>query len=266
MASSKKRYTPDGYVQKGKEHLVCKLDKIIYGFKQSSRCWYSTMDTILKASRYEQCDNDPCLYVKQVEDGLLMIALYVDDMLIASNNKKLLRQEKEVLKETFCMNDLGEAHYCLGLQIERERDPNGRKSCFGYVFMLCGGTISWLSKKQATIALSFTEAEYVAVSIAAQEAIWLRGLLQDLNFHQEQPTIIQEDNQGAIAMSRNPKHHGRAKHVDIRYHFIRDKVKNNEIMLKYCQTKELVADTLTKALPKNQSERFSLMLEKSCKV
>ena len=92
---------PEVYMQKGKEHLVCKPNKSIYGLKQSSRCLYLTMDNFLKASGYEQCNDDPCLYVKEVGDGLLMIALYMDDMLIASNNKKLLRQEKEVLKERF---------------------------------------------------------------------------------------------------------------------------------------------------------------------
>ena len=80
------------------------------------------MDNFLKSSGYEQCNADPCLYVKQVRDGLLMIALYVDDMLTASNNKKLLRQQKEVLQERFCMKDLGEAHYCLGIEIERDRN------------------------------------------------------------------------------------------------------------------------------------------------
>ena len=106
----------------------------------------------------------------------------------------------------------------------------------------------------------------MAASIAAQEAIWLRELLGDLKFHQEQPTIIQEDNQGAIAMSKNPKFHGRTKYVDIKCHFVRDKVENNEIMLKYCQTKGMVADTFTKALPKNQFERFRLMLGMSYKM
>ena len=125
---------------------------------------------------------------------------------------------------------------------------------------------SWLSKKQTSIALSSTEVEYVAASIAAQEAIWLRELLGELKFHPEQPTIIQEDNQRAIAMSKNPKFHDRTKHVDIKSHFVRDKVENNEIMLKYCLTKDMVGDTFTKALPKNQFERFGLMLGMSYKV
>ena len=73
------------------------------------------------------------------------------------------------------------------------------------MFTICGGVVSWASKKQTSVALSSTEAEYVAACLATQEAVWLRSLLADLNFVQEEPTVVQEDNQGAIAMSKNPK-------------------------------------------------------------
>ena len=112
---------PDGYVEQGKEDLVCKLNKSLYGLKQSSRCWFKTMDSFLKESGYEQCKSDSCLYVRRVGDDMVIIALYVDDILIASNNKKMLRKEKVALKERFNMKDMGEAHYCLGIQILRDR-------------------------------------------------------------------------------------------------------------------------------------------------
>ena len=82
---------------------------------------------------------------------------------------------------------------------------DGRKSQSGYLFSICGGIISWASKKQTTVALSSMEAEYVSASLATQEAIWLRSLLADLKFVQGKPTIIFEDNQGAIALSKHPK-------------------------------------------------------------
>ena len=110
---------PDGYVEQGKEDLVCKLNKSLYGLKQSSRCWFKTMDSFLKESGYEQCKSDSCLYVRRVGDDMVIIALYVDDILIASNNK-MLRKEKVALKERFNMKDMGEAHYCLGIQILRD--------------------------------------------------------------------------------------------------------------------------------------------------
>ena len=139
-------------------------------------------------------------------------------------------------------------------------DVNGRKSQSGYIFSLCGGVVSWASKKQTSVALSSTEAEYVAACLATQEAIWLRSLLADLNFIQEEPTIIHEDNQGAIAMSNNPKFHARTQHIDIKYHFIRDKVESCELLLKYCPSSDMIADMLTKALPRTLFQKFRLMM------
>ena len=95
---------------------------------------------------------------------------------------------------------------------------DGRHSTSGNVFSSARGAVSWLSKKQATVALSTAEAEYVALSTATQEAIWLRRLLADVGEPLEEPIVIHEDNQGAIAMAKNPVGHARTKHIDIRYH------------------------------------------------
>lgn len=83
--------------------------------------------------------------------------------------------------------------------------------------------MSWLSKKQSNVALSTAEAEYVALSQAAQECAWLRRLLSDLGMHVT-PVVILEDNQGAIAIAKNPADHSRTKHIDIRYHYISEYV------------------------------------------
>ena len=112
---------PEGYKEKGKENFVCKLNKSIYGLKQASRCWFKTMDAYMKNNDYEQCQADSCLYVKRVGAEFIIIALYVDDMLLACSSKQLLQNEKEALQKRFCMKDLGEARYCLGIQIERNR-------------------------------------------------------------------------------------------------------------------------------------------------
>ena len=80
--------------------------------------------------------------------------------------------------------------------------------------------MSWLSKRQVTVVLSTAEAEYVALSMATQEAIWLRRLLEDIGVSLEGPTVIHEDNQGATAMARNPVGPARTKHIDICYHFV----------------------------------------------
>ena len=95
-------------------------------------------------------------------------------------------------------------------------------------YFYSGGAVSWLSKKQATVALSTAEAEYVAHNQAAQEGIWLRRLLSALGM-KAISTVILENNQGAIAMVKNPVDHSRTKHIDIRYHYIRECVRNGQI-------------------------------------
>ena len=127
-------------------------------------------------------------------------------------------------------------------------DVNDRKSTSGYVFQINGGAVTWRSKKQGCVALSTAEAEYVALSSAAQEAVWLRQLMSELGSPPTTPTKVFEDNQSAIAMSKNPQFHGRAKHIGIKHHFIREQVGSKIIKLEYCPTEQMVADIFTKGL------------------
>ncbi len=112
---------PEGFIQPGQEGLVCKLHKSLYGLKQASRCWNMTMDDYLKKAGYRQGTADSCIYVKRVGDSFVIVALYVDDLLLAANNTDLLNAEKLALSNRFEMKDVGEAQYCLGLQIKRDR-------------------------------------------------------------------------------------------------------------------------------------------------
>jgi len=129
-------------------------------------------------------------------------------------------------------------------------DIDTRKSTTGYVFYARSGAISWCSKRQSTIALSSTEAEYIALCTSVQEAIWIRSLLVEVNyssFDSTVPTTVYEDNQSCISLAANPIYHARTKHIDIKYHFIRDHT-DKDINIVYCPTKEMVADVLTKPL------------------
>ena len=139
-------------------------------------------------------------------------------------------------------------------------DVDTRKSTSGYTFFIGSSLISWSSKKQATVAKSSTEAEYVALSGATQEAIWLRRLLNDLRCATDNPTIINEDNQGAIELSKNPKHHNRVKHIDIAYHFARERVEAGEIEIVYCPTDSMIADVMTKGLSRFKFEKFRSLM------
>ena len=137
------------------------------------------------------------------------------------------------------------------------------KSTSGYVFIAGGGAITWRSKKQTTIALSSTEAEYVALSEAGREACWLRNLYEELGFTQNSPTLIKGDNDGSIAMARNPQFHKQSKHIGIRWHWVRDLVQNNIIIIESCRDPDQTADVLTKPLarPKHQKHVIEMGLQ-----
>ncbi|KAF3617480.1 Basic helix-loop-helix DNA-binding superfamily protein, putative isoform 1 [Capsicum annuum] len=112
------------------------------------------------------------------------------------------------------------------------------KSTSGYAFMLGSRVISWSSKKQPIVTLSTTETEYVAAVSCACQAVWLRNILEELHFKQEGPTPIYCDNISAINRSKNPVEHGRSKHIDLKYHFLRDLSKDAKISLIYCRNEE----------------------------
>ena len=120
------------------------------------------------------------------------------------------------------------------------------------MFLLAGGAVSWRSKKQTIVALSTCEAEYVALCSATKEALWLTRLLQNLLPNEFQvPTIICVDNQGTIDLSRTEAINNRTKHIDVRYHFIRESIQKNLVALKKVSSQDQLADSLTKPLGPN---------------
>lgn len=132
-------------------------------------------------------------------------------------------------------------------------DSTDRRSTTGYIFKVFNCSVSWASKKQATVALSSTEAEYMALSVAASEACWLRFVCQDLMMLEQFVCVtLYEDNQTAIRVGKNPECHKRLKHMDIKYHFIREKIKGNVIHVTYLNTSDQIADILIKPLGRNQ--------------
>jgi transposase InsO family protein len=381
---------PDGFISKNFPNKVCKLNRSLYGLKQSGRCWNEKIDRYLKSQGYQQSDADPCIYHRTKNVGgrmvLLYIGVYVDDTIFMSNDTATLHSEKAKISEEFSMDDRGEIHFILGMEIRRDRAnkiltisqkqyletvlerfgmsdcnpistpvetgkrferltedaetvdvkiyqaaigslnyaaiatrpdislavgllsqhmvrpgkehwsgvkrilrylkgtldlglkfeatssddfvlhgysdadwagcPESRKSTSGQLFKLGNSLISWRSRKQSIVALSTTEAEYVALCDATQESVWLRQLLRDIGHEQRNATTIHEDNQGAIVLSQNPKDHTRTKHIDIKFHFIREKVAGKELEVVYCGTTDMIADALTKGLPKPSFEKF----------
>ncbi len=374
---------PEGFAAQGKENLVCKLKRSIYGLKQSPRCWNTVLNRRLKEMGFAQTTGDPCVYTS-LQGEMFIIAVYVDDILLASKSDERMTEVKKALAKQFDMKDMGELHHFLGVKITKDPetgdiwmgqetytrsvlqnfsmenskptstpvdtsvklakatgedekiDPhlyqsavgsllhlstrtrpdiayavssvakfcsqparqhwvavkrimrylNGtqnlgihytadnktectgysdadwagdlddRRSTSGYIFQIAGASVSWRSVKQKCVALSTAEAEYMALSGAAQEAVWMRQLLSDLGREVVGATTIQEDNQSAICMAKSPQFHGRTKHIDIKFHFVREQVNEGKIKLEYCQTGDMIADMLTKGLSHAQLSKL----------
>ncbi|KAJ3520203.1 hypothetical protein NMY22_g12854 [Coprinellus aureogranulatus] len=133
-----------------------------------------------------------------------------------------------------------------------------RHAISGFVFNIDGGAVSWSSKRQEIVTLSTTEAEYVALTHATKEAIWLQNLLSELFINDSFiPLTLYSDNMGAIAIAKDDRFHARTKHIDIRYHFIRYAIEDGKIVLIYCPTADMTADILTKALPSVKAKHFA---------
>jgi transposase InsO family protein len=394
---------PEGYVERGKEHLVCKLNKSLYGLKQAGRVWYQKIHLEFTRMGFSRLPNEPCTYVRRSNGHVVIIGLYVDDLVLISNSTEQIKAVKGELSALFDMKDLGEARFILGIKIDRDRpnrklsisqteyirsivdrcglsdsrmttstpmnagaklvktglagapeskavdarayqacvgsimyamlgtrpdiahtvsrlsqynsdprlehwnalmqlvrylaatanhslvytgqksktvsphlvtsfdgdktaqpeligftdsdwanDLDTRRSMTGYLFRVAGGAISWKSRRQPTVALSTTEAEYMAASEAAREAVYWRMFLTALGFDVSQPTLIMSDNQGSIALSKNPEHHERTKHIDVRHHYLREQVESKTIKLDYISTDQMVADALTKPLARDR--------------
>jgi hypothetical protein len=380
---------PEGFIKKGSERLVCRLNKSIYGLKQAPLVWNEHLNKTLLSLNFVRCKDDPCVYIYNDGNNSLIIAIYVDDLLIIG---KLLQVEelKKTLQSHYKMTDGGEISDLLGVQITRDRtkriinlyqesyilkllnrfnmdecnsmptpmssvdklskdlspktedeklemknipyreavgslmylmissrpdiayamgavsryldcpgkqhwhavkrimryikgtsnyclqlggthneisilgytdadyggDTDTGKSTSGYVFKIGHGVISWMSKKQPTVACSTTEAEYIALWEGAKHTYWLRTLLMELGYLQTKPTIINEDNQGCLTIAKYPKINARTKHINIKFHYIRELIANKDIEVVDCRSEKMLADTMTKPLDKILFQKF----------
>ncbi|PNX58520.1 type I inositol 145-trisphosphate 5-phosphatase 12-like protein, partial [Trifolium pratense] len=127
-------------------------------------------------------------------------------------------------------------------------DLNDRKSTTSYVFMLGSGAISWSSKKQPIVTLSTTEAKYVSTAACVYQGVWLKNVLSYLKMKQVECIKIYCDNSSSIKLSKNPIMHGRCKHIDVRFQFLRDLTKDGTVELVHCRSEDQLADLLIKPL------------------
>ena len=176
--------------------------------------------------------------------------------------KRVLRylQSSSTLSLAFIMNHKSQLEGYSDSDWAGDKDDS--KSTSGYLFTLSGASICWKSRKQKLIALSSTEAEYIALTEVAKEASWLRELYMEigsrLNIENSDllgSISIHADNQASIQMAKVPRFHERTKHIGIRYHYVRTAIENSLISLSYIPTTENPADLLTKPLPRDLHER-----------
>src|SRR5277367_49418 len=153
----------------------------------------------------------------------------------------------------------------LEMKLEFWSDANwggeeGKELVSGFVATIAGGSVTYSSKKQGSIALSSMESEYMALLHTLKELIWLHRFLKEIGYDVGNQNTIFCDNQSAIALAHNLEHHARTKHIDIQYHFVRNCVEDGTTRLEYCPMEDMVADGLTKALGPERHRRLSRLM------
>ncbi|KAJ6978840.1 hypothetical protein NC653_027111 [Populus alba x Populus x berolinensis] len=157
--------------------------------------------------------------------------------------KRILRYIKGTSDAVLCYG--GSKFTVRGhIDLDFAGDLEKRKSTTGYVFIIAGGAVSWVSKLQTVIALSTTKAEYMATTQACKEAIWMKKLMEELG-HKQEKILLYCDSQSALHIARNPVFHSRTKHIDVQYHFVREVVEDGSVDFQKVHTKENQADALT---------------------
>nr|GEY68294.1 putative RNA-directed DNA polymerase [Tanacetum cinerariifolium] len=227
---------PDGFVDPYHPDKVYRLKKALYGLKQAPRAWYDELSNFMVS--------------KSV--GTPMATKHLDANLSGTpiDQTKYRIMVRALIYLTRLNGSFDSDHTgCL----------DSRKSTSGGIQFLGGDKlVSWSSKKQDYTSMSSAEAEYVSLSACCAQVLWMRTQLTDYGFHFDKIPMYY-DSKAAIAISCNPVQHSRTKHIDVRYHFIKDKVEKGIVKLFFVGTKYQLADLFTKALPE---ERFKYLVRR----
>ena len=172
--------------------------------------------------------------------------------------KRVLRYVNGTLKMGLCYGGYSGEPVFGYTDSDWAGDASDRKSTSAYVFMVSGAAVSWCSRKQTITATSSCEAEYVAACMACKEAVWLKRLLCNIPVQTDlsKGMLLLADSQSAMKLASNESINRRNKHIDITYHYVREKTSDGTVNLGYCPTEVMVADMLTKALDRIKFERL----------
>jgi len=174
--------------------------------------------------------------------------------------KRVLRYIKGTLSYGIFYKQSGDVELLAYTDNDYAGDLEDRKSTLGLLFMLSSRAVSWSSKKQPVVTLSTTEAEFIAAAFCACQAVWLRRMLEKLDHASAGTTIIYCDNNSTIKLSKNPVMHGRSKHIDVRFHFLRELTQDEVVTLLHCRSQEQLADIMTKPLPRVVFEKLRTLM------
>lgn len=192
-----------------------------------------------------------------------MVSRYLEDpkMVHECAVKRILKYIKGTIDFGILYSNNGDHRLCGFSDADFGGDVETRKSTSGYAFLLNNGIISWCSSRQKCVSLSTTESEYVSASDAVKELVWLNQFFNEILPESSNDKILfHMDNQSAIRLIKNPEFHKRTKHIDVRYHFIREKFEEGQFDLQYISSAEMIADIFTKALPKQRFEHLRSMM------
>lgn len=323
-----------------------KLLKALYGLRQAPHAWYAKLNSCLESLGFKRCQSEYAVYTKQEGENKMIVAVYVDDLLVTGNNVSMIEKFKQQMSQKFQMSDMGKLSYYLGIEVEQSRgciklrqtgyarkiiekaglkgcnptrypmdpkekidkdeggkvvdathyrriigglrylvhtrpdiaysvgiasrymerptsihlnavkrilryvqgtlqyglvytknsgnnvvtgftdsdltgDLDDRRSTGGMCFYLNDNLITWVSQKQRCVALSSCEAEFMAATAAACQAIWIQNILSQITGVGTSPVVLFIDNKSALDLAKNAVFHGRSKHIHVRYHFVR---------------------------------------------
>ncbi|GJU03439.1 retrotransposon protein, putative, unclassified [Tanacetum coccineum] len=273
---------PDGFVDQDNPNHVYKLKKALYGLKQAPRVWYDLLSMFLLSQEFSKGTVDPTLFIRRQDKDILLVQIYVDDIIFVSTTPELCDQFSKImyqakptekhlhavkrifkyLRETVNRGLWYPKDSSIALTAYADADHAGcqdtRRSTSGCMQLLGDRLVSWSSKRQKSAAISSTEAEYIALSGCCAQVLWMRSQLTDygLGFNK---IPMYCDNKSAIALCCNNVQHSRSKHIDIRFHFIKEQVENGVVELYFVNTEYQLADIFTKALGR---ERIEFLINK----